>query len=379
MKFFWQFLLVSFGLICFAEQGMADISVREEKLSLPIRMGSKTEQMETLIVRPVDGEKFPLVLIVNGSAGSTPSKMHADWLASIAHDFAHRGYIAASVVWLGYGHSTGTFVENGGNCSKPTVSKFLDTRGNQLEAALNALHAREDVDPSVTLGLGISIGGASMLDLAGRSNRPLTAVINLSGGVYHSNTVIVPASNCSLYQNDLVRNFTNFGRNNPTPTLWVYAENDPYFGPKLVQRMLAGYRSQGGQVDFAGLPPFEKNGHTLFKSEATVLIKPRLDDFLRRNHLPAMNEDELAPLLSSLTASGRANAELYIKNTTEKALAIADETKVMYWHYGARTIEEARQEVLAYCQKESVKACRVIAENSRLIDGWRDVVLGSSQ
>ncbi len=122
-------------------------------------------------------------------------------------------------------------MDEAGNCTNPDVARFLDTHGEELGAALAALRKRPDVDPSLALGVGISIGGASMLDLAARPDHPLAAVINISGGVYHYSTMGSPEADCSLYQADLVRNFTTFGTNNPTPTLWMYAENDPYFSP----------------------------------------------------------------------------------------------------------------------------------------------------
>ncbi|TIX86651.1 hypothetical protein BSK43_027070 [Rhizobium sp. P44RR-XXIV] len=377
---FWRWIvLVSVGLLLSLQQATAAELVKEESLSLPIQIGSKTMELETLVVRPVDGDRFPLVLIVNGSAGANPSEMHPEWLAHIAHDFAHRGWIAASVVWPGYGRSTGTFMNKAGNCSRPDVSMFLNAHGDELAAALKTLRTRSDVDPSVTLGLGISIGGASMLDLAGRTDRPLTAVINISGGVYHYTTVGVADPNCSLFQDDLVRDFTGFGRNNPTPTLWFYAANDPYFGPDLAQRLLAGYRSGGGNVDFVGLPPFGQDGHTLYKWNANPLLEPRIDDFLRRNHLPAMNQDELAPLISALTPVDRASAELYLKQVTEKAAAMAEDGTGFYWWYGLRSIEDARRQAQAYCEKKSGKTCHIVAENAHPVDGWQRTVSGSRQ
>ncbi|PWC91357.1 hypothetical protein TSH100_00205 [Azospirillum sp. TSH100] len=369
----WKFFFAAcIGFSLIAEQCAAGDTVKEERLQLPIQVGSVAEQLETLVVRPVAGDRFPLVLIVNGSAGASPSEMHPDWLAQMAHDFAHRGWIAASVVWPGYGRSTGTFMNKAGDCAQPNVSLFLDAHGDELAAALAALRNRSDVDPSTTLGVGVSIGGASMLDLAGRKDRPLTAAVNISGGVYHYTKVGVAESNCSLYQDDLVRNFSGFGRDNPTPTLWIYAANDPYFGPDLAQRLLSGYRSEGGNVEFVGLPPFEKDGHTLYKQEASVLLNPRIDDFLRRNHLPAMSNEALAPLLSVLPAADRSSAQRYLKSATEKAAAMGDGGDGFFWFYGAQSIEDARQHALTVCQEKGVKNCRIVAENMQLAEGWRN-------
>jgi dienelactone hydrolase len=377
MRLNWRIPSLLLGLLLFADRSFADGAVREETLLLPIEVGSQSEKLETLIVRPVDGNRFPIVLIVNGSAAGAPSAMHPEWLAAMAHDFAHRGWLAASVVWPGYGNSTGKFVDEAGNCSAPNVARFLNMRGSELAGALTALRKRPDVDPSIALGLGISIGGASMLDLAARPDRPLTAAINISGGVYHYEKVGVPASDCERFQADLVRNMANFGKNNPTPTLWFYAANDPYFGPDLASKMVASYRSQGGQADFVALPPFGTNGHTLFKQTANPLTKPKIDDFLRQNHLPAMDDAAMVPLLSKIRPEDRANVQRYVESATEKAMAMPEHSKGIYWYYGARSLEGARNNALANCQKATGKTCHLVAENSHLLDGWEDVTEGN--
>ena len=348
--------------------------VVEESLSLPIQVGSRSETLETLVVRPAREGKFPLALIVNGSAGKAPSAMHADWLAHLAHDFAHRGWLAASVVWPGYGRSTGSFAGKGGTCAAPHVITFLDVRADELGAALEALRKRPDVDRRTSLGIGVSIGGASMLALSARSGRPLSAVINISGGVYRYREVGVAEPDCALYQQDLVENMANFGRKNPTPTLWLYADNDPFFGPAFAQRMVRAYQSTGGQADFVALPAVGENGHTLYKQVANALTQPPIDAFLRRNHLPAFDDVALAPLTAKMSDAGRALMRQYISAPTEKALVISADTQRLSWHYGARTLVRARQQALDRCQQAGDKSCRLIAENLDMVDGWESAV-----
>lgn len=362
------------ALTMYASLAYADSAVREEQLLLPIHIGARHEKIEALIVRPVRAGKFPIALIVNGSAAPHESDAHADWLAHIAHDFAHRGWLAVSVVWPGYGRSTGRFIDEAGNCTNPDVARFLDTHGKELGAALATLRKRPDVDPSLALGVGISIGGASMLDLAAQPDHPLAAVINISGGVYHYSTAGSPDANCSLYSADLVRNFTHFGSHNPTPTLWLYAENDPYFGPDLVARMVDGYRSQGGDADYVALPPYGQDGHTLYKHQANTLLKPHIEDFLKAHHFPAMHDDGLMPMLSTLTPADRTEAEAYLLSVTEKAMAKSGEAGGVFWDYDEHSLKAARQKALGNCRKATGKSCRIVAQNTQLMAGWQATV-----
>ena len=367
-------LLVLCCQLLIAIQVQAAPSVVEESVLLPVQIGARTEKLETLIVRPAREGRFPLALIVNGSAGKSPADMHADGLAHLAHDFAHRGWLAASIVWPGYGRSTGAFEGKAGTCSAPHVITFLDARAKELGAALDALRTRGDVDSATSLGVGVSIGGVSMLALGARQDRPLTAVINISGGIYHYQEAGIPEANCGPYYQDLASNVATFGRRNVTPTLWLYAENDPFFGPELAQRLVSAYRSTGGVADFAALPAFGENGHTLYKQTANALTQPRIDDFLRRNHLPAMEEAALAPFFAKLPDADRKTIRPYLSAATEKALVMSENTQRVFWHYGARTQESARQLALEACQKTGDRSCQLIAENLQLVDGWEAAV-----
>ncbi|EGH45076.1 hypothetical protein PSYPI_23102, partial [Pseudomonas syringae pv. pisi str. 1704B] len=109
------------ALLVYSGQACADEAVREQQLLLPIHIDAHREKVEALIVRPARAGKFPVALIINGSAAQ-PSSVHADWLPHIAHDFAHRGWLAASIVWPGYGRSTGRFMDEAGNCTNPDVA-----------------------------------------------------------------------------------------------------------------------------------------------------------------------------------------------------------------------------------------------------------------
>ncbi|KPX31921.1 MULTISPECIES: alpha/beta hydrolase family protein [Pseudomonas syringae group] len=364
-----KLMICIFAFATYVIQAHAQTSVREENILLPIQIGSHTETVETLVVRPLEGSKFPIALIVNGSFEASPSAEHADWLAHLAHDFANRGFLAASIVWPGYGRSSGKFWDNGGTCVNPNVAGFLDAHGKELRAMLESLRKRSDVDPSLAVGVGISIGGASMLELAAEENHPLTAVINISGGVYHYMKVGSFDAECELYQAELVRNMAFFGKDNPTPTLWFYAENDPFFGPVLVKKMLQAYREEGGVAKLVALHRFGKNGHTLYKIEAAALLNSHIDSFLRLNYLPALDDSGLIRLLSGLTPAQRVDAQGYLQSSTEKALAVSEKTGRIYWHYAARTLDLARKLAVSDCQRATNEPCHLLAENMSVTSG----------
>lgn len=276
----WLFLVSSYS--------QAAERVTTEKVGLPVKLDGIDTTLETEIVSPSESGKHPLILIVNGSALS-PRTAKAEWLDRIAQDFAQKGYVAASILWPGYGSSTGMFRDDGGNCSNPRVASFFKERVEELSGALADLRKRDDVDPNNTLGLGFSIGGASMLALAAQPDHPLKAVINISGGLYHYNHSGDAVKDCQLFRQDLIHTVSKYGSDTRVPTLWIYAANDPFFPPEIARQMVESYRNAGGLAQFIALPPFEKNGHTLFKYSAAPIVNPQIDSFLAKNSLLPIN------------------------------------------------------------------------------------------
>ena len=64
------------------------------------------------------------------------------------------------------------------------------------------------------------------------------------------------------------------------PTLWVYSENDEYFGGKLPREWFEAFRAAGGQGEFIALPPLAGGGHGSF-TRAPENWQPRVDAFLQ--------------------------------------------------------------------------------------------------
>lgn len=344
--------------------------VVEQPLLLPVTIDGHDERLETLIVRPAAEGRYPVALIVNG-AFRNPKEARASGLAHLAHDFAHRGWLAAVVVWRGYGTSTGSVQDDAGTCAAPNPGTYIDAHAADLAAALVSLRRRPDVEPAVAIGLGISIGGVSMLDLAARPDHPLAAVVNISGGVWHDAKPFAPDPACGPFEGELVRTVGAMGRA-AVPTLWLYALNDPWFQPEFARRMWAAYRQGGGSADLRLLPPFEADGHTLYRWEANAATQPLIDAFLRAHGLPALADDRLfAPVLATRAPDDRVLLEHYLRMPTEKALAVPVSGAGIYVAYAERSMEAARRRAMDRCHAISRSACELVAENATPTGPWK--------
>jgi hypothetical protein len=64
------------------------------------------------------------------------------------------------------------------------------------------------------------------------------------------------------------------------PELWIYSQNDHYFGPTLAHRLFDAFTKAGGQATFVAAPAYGDDGHKYFDDVASW--KPAVDGFLRQ-------------------------------------------------------------------------------------------------
>jgi homoserine acetyltransferase len=78
----------------------------------------------------------------------------------------------------------------------------------------------------------------------------------------------------------LERLFRDYGKTAKVPMLWVYTENDMYFGPELPRRWHQAFRAAGGQSEFVQFSPQGDDGHLLFYRYPS-LWQPKVAAFLQ--------------------------------------------------------------------------------------------------
>src|SRR5262249_61853046 len=107
------------------------------------------------------------------------------------------------------------------------------------------------------------------------------AVIIFSGG-RGGYVGLKPTRNCAADR--LIATAGAFGRTARIPSLWLYSENDAYFGPALSKDMYQAFRAAGGNAEYHLLPPFGTDGHGLINfHEAADLWQPIAERFLAEN------------------------------------------------------------------------------------------------
>lgn len=226
-------------------------------------------ELEVVLYTPPGPPPFPTVMFNHGSTGdgSDPSLFTLTFTSeSVARYFAERGWLTAFPQRRGRGASGGLYDEgftanrSGYSCVQSVALAGADRALADLDAAVDYLRSRADVDTTRMIAAGTSRGG--ILSLAHVARRPDVhrGAINFVGGWLGEGCGDFAAVNRTLFQQ---------GAGFPGPTLWLYAQNDSFYSLAHSQANFTAYTNAGGLGTFetytraAGL-----NGHFLHNDAA---------------------------------------------------------------------------------------------------------------
>jgi len=324
---------------------------QHEPAELAVTINGRAHRLEALIVKPDGAGPFPLAVISHGSPRKAEDRAKAspNGLSRQAEEFAAHGYLAAVVMRRSYGRSSGEWAESYDGCKFGAYEQGGNGSADDIAAAIGVLSARPDVDAATIVAIGQSAGGFGSLAYAARNPKGLKAVINFAGGRGSQGKWDV------CQERRLLDAFEVFGKTAKVPSLWVYAENDNYFGPDLAQEMLARYAKAGAPVIFFKAPPFGDDGHRLFSRVSGIAIwRDQVQNFLHASALPVaaalptLDAPNLPPP-SMLGNRGREHWQRYLLEPDHRAFAASSDNH-FGWRSGQRTVEDARTGALKNCK-----------------------------
>ena len=359
--------MVSIGLaLCALAPGQAAFaamhfgSVAEEETFLEVWIGGRKVKLEAFVAKPAaSGRRFPVVLITHGKPAGRKrmAAVRANRYRPVAIDFARRGYLAVSVVRRGFGRSDGPFPAPL-SCRSHSIGSRFESAADDLQAALTAVGGRPDADAGRVIVVGASSGGMAAMALAARNPPGLRAVLNFSGGLRFPN--------CPK-EGQLVETMASLASRSRMPVLWLYAQNDSYFPPELVERMYRALPSGQSNIKQAHIGALRRDGHFLFSGSAGRMrwLRP-VDAFLRSNGLPTWEEADVERLLGAagLGPGYRAVVERYLAAPGDKALAWSPRLRRAAFYAANRSLRQARERAMRYCRETlAIDDCRIALEN----------------
>ena len=168
-----------------------------------------------------------------------------------------------------------------GNCTNPNFRDPGLAVAQVDTWIIDYMAAERRIVPKDVIVVGQSAGGWAAIALSSQNPPPVRAIITFAAG-RGGRVDGKPNNNCA--PDRLVEATGEFGRTARVPMLWIYAENDTFFGPALSKRMHEAYTGAGGNAKYHMLPAFGDDGHFLIDSaDAIPLWAPLVSQFLEEH------------------------------------------------------------------------------------------------
>jgi len=274
-----QFLRVSFLLWLLACATVQAQVVETPELvpayaKVPVAVGgffNSTIEMTAEVFKPEGREPFPVVVYSHGR--SSTARERADIKEVIPRDYlrfwlAH-GFAVVAPLRPGYGKTGGpdreipghAWSSNGTCTGTPDYRKVMNIAAPTVLATIAWLNKQAWANTSSIVLTGNSVGGLLTVATASQNPTGVIGFINFAGGI-GGNPALSPGRNCDPDQ--LRDMFAEYGKTAKLPSLWMYAENDQFWGPETPKGWHAAFAKGGSATQlFSTGPLAEKDGHEL--------------------------------------------------------------------------------------------------------------------
>lgn len=264
----------------------AHAALREEVIELTATVADYTgrpvtQPFKVTVFRDDAVARAPFLVLNHGRPARADDfkKMGRQRYGDNAKYFVQQGFAVFVPTRIGYGVTGGDDVEYSGACNARNYPPAYEAAAQQTLKVLEHLRTLAYVDAQRGLLVGQSFGGATTVALAAKNPPGVVAGVNFAGGG-GGNPTARPGDPCRA---DLLRRlFAGYGATARIPTLWLYSENDKYFGKEHPQEWFKAFVAAGGKGEFVQLPAHGEDGHPSFTRNPGAW-KPAFEDFLRRN------------------------------------------------------------------------------------------------
>jgi dienelactone hydrolase len=270
----------------FADERPGSQTIQEEVWAIPLTLPTLA-----YVVHPVGNGPFPLVVMNHGVALDQRERSFFPLVEfrDAAMWFAKHGYMVVAPAG-GYGGAALDDPERGiyslfyskiGGCDNPNFRDAGFAAAIMDKWIIDYMTEQKLIVPDKVMVVGQSAGGWGALALSSQNIPGVRAIIAFAAG-RGGHVDGKPNNNCA--PDRLVAATAELGRTARTPTLWIYTENDTFFGPALSKRMHDAYTAAGGNAEYHLLPSFGSDGHFLIDSpDAIPLWAPLVGPFLDKN------------------------------------------------------------------------------------------------
>ena len=271
-----------------ASAGVPPPNQQPEVIKLQLAIDGSSREVVTHLYKPGGAGPFPLVIYSHGRAGTPVERSQLKFPVSVGHAnyWLRKGVAVVAAVRPGYGETGGSDRENsftrwsnGGCLGK---ANFTGTAVNARQVVV-ALHGWALEQPWVRkdrlLLEGQSVGGMTTVAAAALNLPGVVGAVNFAGGSggYPSES---PGKSCNA--DVLMQTYQEFGPLVKVPSIWLYAENDQYWGAEMPRQWHAAFKAGGSDTELVQTGPVEgRDGHTLINFGGSMWSNP-LNAFVKK-------------------------------------------------------------------------------------------------
>lgn len=226
------------------------------------------------LYKPDGKGPFPLIILSHGSPRLPDGRLSygPKTLKAQALAFVDSGAAAAVVIRRGYG-GNGKWVEGyKTDCSRPDYHDAGLVSAQDIDAAIKVLVQEPDIDHTRVVLVGHSAG--AFASVAAATREKILGVVSFAAG---RGSLEADKVTC---EDKLVQAMQDYGRASRVPELWIYSQNDHFFGPRLANELRDAFVKGGGKATLISAPPYKSEGHGYIFNISGW--KPEVDTFLKQ-------------------------------------------------------------------------------------------------
>ena len=330
----------------------------------------ETRAMPITVFRPAGDGPHPLVVFNHGRA--VQAKRAAQGRARDEHTARYlvgKGFVVMQPTRIGYWETYGDFdPEDAGPCNAMRHGPMSDAAADQVLATVRYAASLPYVDVSRWVVAGQSVGGLTSVATVARQPEGLVGGINFAGGT-GGNPETRNGNPCGAKA--LGQYWGGLAKPGLAPMLWLYWQNDGYWGAEHPRQWHQAWQASGGKAAFHSLAPIEGDGHSGQSRDMDQWL-PLVDAFLNRLGFtqpaivakPAVNPGLAVTDVSAvpISASARvAGYEKFLAAPSPRAFAVGQKGA---WGYATGDYVTGR--ALGFCQR-SGQPCQLYAVDSDVV------------
>ncbi len=255
--------------------------------SVRIAMPSLGVAMTGTVFRPPGEGPFPVVVYSHGRSGTEieRARTRPPVMQSHVRYWLDKGFAVVAPIRPGYGRTGGADREDSGvrydifgNCwGPPGFARAAAAARDAVLATLAWTRQQPWADASRIVLEGTSMGGLASIATAAVNPPGVVAYVNFAGGTGGDGSR-APGHSCGSA--DMQSLMSIYGAMTRVPGLWLYAENDGYWGADWPRAWHRAFAAAGGEATFVMTAPVPgADGHALLARGASFW-RPHVDRFI---------------------------------------------------------------------------------------------------